>query len=327
MLIKQSVLIMKKIFVLMMMISFFGKMMSQTERYIYQTEVNPDTINLVNMKVENTFLDVKNNQSLFISESKLLKDSLTAVLKQQGVTEIKKSKKDKSEFPKLPNGKSIQPTFFDYFITKNQEDKSVNFVESIGSKQVYYQEDRKMNWDISNQISDFNNYKVQKATMTFGGRTWTAWFAPEIKISDGPYKFLGLPGLILKLEDDKGDYRFSFTKKINIEKAFSEVIKPDARRSTRINFRGDKESVRMEMVKNKDPEINFDSFNRMNQRNGGMNGGFGSQQGMNGGMPGSEVGNGQADIQMGNPQNNSAGNNASTMNFGNTNPIELSNKY
>lgn len=318
---------MKKIFVLMMMISFFGKMMSQTERYIYQTEVNPDTINLVNMKVENTFLDVKNNQSLFISESKLLKDSLTAVLKQQGVTEIKKSKKDKSEFPKLPNGKSIQPTFFDYFITKNQEDKSVNFVEIIGSKQVYYQEDRKMNWDISNQISDFNNYKVQKATMTFGGRTWTAWFAPEIKISDGPYKFLGLPGLILKLEDDKGDYRFSFTKKINIEKAFSEVIKPDARRSTRINFRGDKESVRMEMVKNKDPEINFDSFNRMNQRNGGMNGGFGGQQGMNGGMPGSEVGNGQADIQMGNPQSNSAGNNASTMNFGNTNPIELSNKY
>ncbi|WP_312823065.1 GLPGLI family protein [Epilithonimonas sp.] len=318
---------MKKIFILMMMISFFGKMMSQTERYIYQTEVNPDTINLVNMKVENTFLDVKNNQSLFISESKLLKDSLTAVLKQQGVTEIKKSKKDKSEFPKLPNGKSIQPTFFDYFITKNQEDKSVNFVESIGSKQVYYQEDRKMNWDISNQISDFNNYKVQKATMTFGGRTWTAWFAPEIKISDGPYKFLGLPGLILKLEDDKGDYRFTFTKKINIEKAFSETIKPDARKSTRINFRGDKESVRMEMVKNKDPEINFDSFNRMNQRSGGMNGGFGGQQGMNGGMPGSEVGNGQADIQMGNPQDNSAGNKAPAMNFGNTNPIELSNKY
>jgi len=318
---------MKKIFILMMMISFFGKMMSQTERYIYQTEVNPDTINLVNMKVENTFLDVKNNQSLFISESKLLKDSLTAVLKQQGVTEIKKSKKDKPEFPKLPNGKSIQPTFFDYFITKNQEDKSVNFVESIGSKQVYYQEDRKMNWDISNQISDFNNYKVQKATMTFGGRTWTACFAPEIKISDGPYKFLGLPGLILKLEDDKGDYRFTFTKKINIEKAFSETIKPDARKSTRINFRGDKESVRMEMVKNKDPEINFDSFNRMNQRNAVMTGGFGGQQGMNGGMPSSEVGNGQADIQMGNPQDNSAGNKAPGMNFGNTNPIELSNKY
>jgi GLPGLI family protein len=320
---------MKKLFILMIMFFVSGKLLSQTERYIYQTEVNPDTINLVNMKVENTFLDIKNNQSLFISESKLLRDSLTAILRQQGITEIKKSKKDKSEFPKLPNGKSIQPTFFDYFITKNMEDKSVNFVESIGSKQVYYQEDRKMNWNISTQVSDFNNYKVQKATMTFGGRTWTAWFAPEIKISDGPYKFLGLPGLILKLEDDKGDYRFTFIKKINIPNAFSEAIKTDARKSTRINFQGDKASVRMEMVKNKDPEINFDSFNRMNNGNGRMNNGFGGQpgNGMNGGMPGSEVGNGQPDIQMGNPKGNSPGNNANTMNFGNTNPIELSNKY
>lgn len=316
---------MKKLLILMVMFSFFGKVLSQTERYVYQTEVNPDTINLVNMKVENTFLDIKGNQSLFISESKLLRDSLTTVLRQQGLTETKRSKKDKSEFPKLPNGKSIQPTFFDYFITKNRDDKSVNFVESIGSKQVYYQEDRKMNWEISPQISDFNNYKVQKATMTFGGRIWTAWFAPEIKISDGPYKFLGLPGLILKLEDDKGDYRFTFVKKINIEKAFSEIIKPEARKSTRINFQGDKASVRMEMVKNKDPEINFDSFNLMNQRNGGMNGGFGGQQGMNG-MPNGDMG-GQPDIQMGNPQGNASGNNGNTMNFGNTNPIELSNKY
>ena len=309
----------------MILFSFSGKILSQTERYIYQTEVNPDTINLVNMKVENTFLDIKNNQSLFISESKLLRDSLTNVLRQQGITEIKKSKKDKSEFPKLPNGKTIQPTFFDYFITKNMEDKSVNFVEGIGSKQVYYQEDRKMNWDISSQTSDFNNYKVQKATMKFGGRTWTAWFAPEIKISDGPYKFLGLPGLILKLEDDKGDYRFSFVKKINIEKTFSEIIKPDARKSTRINFQGDKASVRMEMVKNKDPEINFDSFNRMNNGNGRMNNGFGSQGQSPGGMPNGDMG-GQPDMQMGNPSQQSPANNG-IMNFGNTNPIELSSKY
>lgn len=157
--------------------------------------------------------------------------------------------------------------------------------------------------------------------MNFGGRIWTAWFAPEIKIADGPYKFSGLPGLILKLEDDKGDYRFSFVKKINIEKAFSETIKPDARKSTRINFQGDKASVRMEMVNKKDPEINFDSFNRMNQRNGVMNGGFGNQSG----MPNGDMG-GQPDIQMGNPSPQSPSNSGSVMNFVNTNPIELRNR-
>ena len=312
---------MSKLYILMIFLLFSGKFVSQTERYIYLTEVNPDTINLVNMKVENTFLDIKNNQSLFISESKLLRDSLTQVLRQQGIIDLKKSKKNKSEFPKLPEGKSIQPTFFDYFIIKNREDKSVNFVESIGSKQVYYQEDRRMDWDISNQISDLNGHKIQKATINFGGRTWTAWFAPEIKIADGPYKFFGLPGLILKLEDDKGDYRFTFVKKINIEKTFSETIKPDARKSTRINFQGDKASVRMEMVTNKDPEINFDSFNRMNQRNGVMSGGFGNQSGMQNG----DVG-GQPEIQMGNPTLQSSGSNGNMTNIGNTNPIELRNK-
>ncbi|WP_333850765.1 GLPGLI family protein [Epilithonimonas sp.] len=320
---------MKKIFILMMLFSFFGKMMSQTERYVYRTEVNPDTINLVDMKVETTFLDVKNNQSLFISESKLLKDSLIAVLKSQGNLEVKKSKKNKAEFPKLANGKSIQPTFFEFFIKKNYEDRAINLVENVGSKQVYYQEDRKMNWDISQQTSDFNGYKVQKATVKFGGRMWTAWFAPEIKISDGPYKLSGLPGLILKLEDDKGDYKFNFVKKISIQNTFTEDIKPDARKSTRINFQGDKASVKMEMAKSKDSEIDFDNFNPgggrgMHQR-GGMNGGYGGQprQGMNGGMPNGEMGS--PDVQMGNMPRSSAGND-NMMSFGITNPIELNNK-
>ncbi len=321
---------MKKIFILIMLFSIFGKLMSQTERYIYRTEVNPDTINLVDTKVEITFLDLKNNQSLFISESKLLKDSLVAVLKSQGNLEVKKSKKNKQEFPKLANGKSIQPTFFDYFIKKNYEDKTVNLVENVGSKQVYYQEDRKMNWDVAPQITEYNGYKVQTATVNFGGRIWTAFFAPEIKISDGPYKFSGLPGLILKLEDDKGDYKFNFVKKVSVPNSFSEDIKTDARKSTRINFIGDKASVRMEMVNNKDSEIDFNTFNprggrTMNQRGGGMNGEFGGQPGqrMNGGMPNGEMSS--PDMPMGNSPRNAI-RNGNMMSSGNTNPIELSNK-
>ncbi|UQB67715.1 GLPGLI family protein [Epilithonimonas zeae] len=320
---------MKKIFILMMLFFFFGEMISQTERYVYRTEVNPDTINLVDMKVETTFLDVKNNQSLFISESKLLRDSLVAVLKSQGNLDVKKSKKNKQEFPKLANGKSIQPTFFEYFIKKNYENRAINLVENIGSRQVYYQEDRKMNWDVSQQTSNLNGYKVQKATVNFGGRTWTAWFAPEIKISDGPYKLSGLPGLILKLEDDKGDYKFNFVKKLSIPNTFTEDIKADARKSTRINFQGDKASVKMEMAKSKDSEIDLDNFNpgggRGMYQRGGMNNGFGGQpgQGMNGGMPNGEMG--APDVQIGNTPRSSSGN-GNMMSFGNTNPIELSNK-
>ncbi len=45
------------------------------------------------------------------------------------------------------------------------------------------------------------NGEAQKATTEFAGRKWTAWFTEELPFQDGPYKFRGLPGLIVKLED------------------------------------------------------------------------------------------------------------------------------
>ena len=55
-----------------------------------------------------------------------------------------------------------------------------------------------------------------RAETTFAGRKWYAWFTQEIPFQDGPYKFKGLPGLIIKVEDAKGDYSFDLmqTKKL-----------------------------------------------------------------------------------------------------------------
>lgn len=44
--------------------------------------------------------------------------------------------------------------------------------------------------------------------MFFAGREWTAWFTSEISIPDGPYKFYGLPGLILKISDKTNTHSF-----------------------------------------------------------------------------------------------------------------------
>jgi hypothetical protein len=46
----------------------------------------------------------------------------------------------------------------------------------------------------------------QKALTTFRGRSYIAWFAPDIPLSAGPYKFRGLPGLIVKVEDTKSNF-------------------------------------------------------------------------------------------------------------------------
>ncbi|MFC7345770.1 GLPGLI family protein [Chryseobacterium zhengzhouense] len=63
-------------------------------------------------------------------------------------------------------------------------------------------------WKIHQEKSRLFNYNVQRAETDFGGRKWIAWFTNEIPISDGPYKFFGLPGLILKISDSEENFIF-----------------------------------------------------------------------------------------------------------------------
>lgn len=59
-------------------------------------------------------------------------------------------------------------------------------------------------WQIVEEIDTILGYACQKANLSYAGRNYTAWFTPEIPISDGPWKFWGLPGLILKVIDEQG---------------------------------------------------------------------------------------------------------------------------
>ncbi|WP_313002427.1 GLPGLI family protein [Chryseobacterium gleum] len=259
----------------------------QTTRFVYETLVNPDSINLVSMKSERTFLDIKEGHSLFISENKLKRDSLFTSVK----SEAKETRKEEKDFSKMEGRKHFEPTFFEYFITKAIPEQKVYYYEKAAGKQIYYQEDRPVKWEVTNVIEKQNGYSAQKAVTEFGGRTWTAWFTKEIPFSDGPYKFSGLPGLIVKLEDDKGDYKFDLVKKINIKNAFEEQIQPDAKQSTRINFHGDKAALELEFGKNRKAMAGNMNFG------GGKHGGMGGMSG--GGMRGGGHGGGGMHRGMG----------------------------
>lgn len=50
------------------------------------------------------------------------------------------------------------------------------------------------------------DYTCNKATTKYAGREYTAWYTLDIPISYGPYKFYGLPGLIVKVEESTGMY-------------------------------------------------------------------------------------------------------------------------
>ncbi|MDM1547426.1 GLPGLI family protein [Empedobacter falsenii] len=63
-----------------------------------------------------------------------------------------------------------------------------------------------INWKITKESQKILGYKCYKAITKFRGRDYVAWFTPDIPYNFGPWKLGGLPGLILKVENDIFDY-------------------------------------------------------------------------------------------------------------------------
>lgn len=80
-------------------------------------------------------------------------------------------------------------------------------------------------WSMMSGDTILLGYKCEKASTRFRGKTWTAWFTPDIPISEGPWKLHGLPGLILLAEDSCGDFAFSAKAIERTQKAFSSTKK------------------------------------------------------------------------------------------------------
>lgn len=82
----------------------------------------------------------------------------------------------------------------------------------IGSPWIRYSENKSiLNWKLLSDTSTIMGLLCQKAECDFGNRHWIAWFALSIPISDGPYKFCGLPGLIVKVSDVQQYWSFEIT--------------------------------------------------------------------------------------------------------------------
>ena len=79
-------------------------------------------------------------------------------------------------------------------------------------------------WTIGEEQDTVCGYVCTKATGTYGGRDWEAWFAEEIPSEMGPWKFSGLPGLIMKATDSEGIHEF---RAISFREGKTPVAKPN----------------------------------------------------------------------------------------------------
>lgn len=80
------------------------------------------------------------------------------------------------------------------------------------------------NWKLCRGEKTICGYPCKKATTTFRGRTWTAWYAPSLNYSDGPWKLCGLPGLVLEASEAEGKIAFH-CKKVEKNTSYGIVLK------------------------------------------------------------------------------------------------------
>lgn len=80
-----------------------------------------------------------------------------------------------------------------------------------------YEETPALEWKIVEGSTTLLGYPCEKATATYAGRTWTAYFSQDIPSTRGPWKLSGLPGLILKAESTDGVHRFVAQALFNVE--------------------------------------------------------------------------------------------------------------
>ena len=76
-------------------------------------------------------------------------------------------------------------------------------------------------WTMGDSTREVLGYTCQQAMADFRGRRWTAWFATDIPISDGPWKLGGLPGLILEAYDEGQQHVFTA---VGLERVKDELI-------------------------------------------------------------------------------------------------------
>lgn len=97
---------------------------------------------------------------------------------------------------------------FKKIILKNTASDSIVQEEKLYINTFKIQSSCKPIWELKDEKKEIFNYECKKAITEFAGRKWIAWYTQEIPIPDGPYKFYGLPGLILSITDEKADYHF-----------------------------------------------------------------------------------------------------------------------
>jgi GLPGLI family protein len=160
---------------------------------------------------------IGNTYSLYATYNKTVKDSLLGVTRKE--VDLRRKVVNHwatyEEFAsKLNRGGNVglwTKNWETADLFKNRQDGKLTIIDELDGVGVVRVEESisPQEWGIGTDTMIILGYTCHNASLYFRGRQYTAWFTQDIPINDGPWKFYGLPGLILQIEDRDKLFKFN----------------------------------------------------------------------------------------------------------------------
>lgn len=204
---------MKHIKILLFLLLFTSGAFSQKQQPIepailevyYTLRMVKDTLDREKKSEDVMVLRIGNKSSQFFNRNRFYGDSLaTDPEGKKFWGKLMTQAIRRRNFDAMPGSKTMGN-----YIYKNYPDGKTTTTDQLLTDFFQYEEDfQPQAWQITDSVKQILDYTCQKAVCDFRGRHWAVWFTPDIPISNGPWKFSGLPGLILEAYDTFNDYHY-----------------------------------------------------------------------------------------------------------------------
>lgn len=115
--------------------------------------------------------------------------------------------------------------------------QTIEHHEAILPTRFYYSEPFPSAWEMGEGTKVIAGYTCHEASLSFAGREWKAWYTEELPLPYGPWKLVGLPGLVLAAEDSTGEITFELAEIRNNKGIVPPVVRHEgAFETTREDF-------------------------------------------------------------------------------------------
>lgn len=166
--------------------------------------------------------NLKRDAVLYVKENQptVMHDVITSTVPIKVIKDTTYINENGATIMKGGSGSTDYSKYADEYMKIDHATHKIEMIKNISKKNILVTDQLNYSWQITNETKQIKNFTCYKATTAFRGNTFEAWFTPDIPINAGPWKWHGLPGLILEATDKDQSVVFKVEK---IEKLTDEI--------------------------------------------------------------------------------------------------------